>query len=98
MSKFTKELVDDYADKLLIGLTPEENKMVLEEFDQIDKNMELISSFTGISEVEPMTHCLDDFTYTLHEDIPTISPSVDELLQNCDKKEGREVEVPKVVG
>ena len=33
MSKFTKEMVDDYADKLLIGLTPEENQMVLEEFD-----------------------------------------------------------------
>ena len=33
MSKFTKEMVDDYADKLLIGLTPEENKMVLDEFD-----------------------------------------------------------------
>jgi len=31
--KFTKEMVDDYADKLLIGLTEEENKMVLEEFD-----------------------------------------------------------------
>ena len=29
MSKFTKEMVDDYADKLLIGLTDEENKMVL---------------------------------------------------------------------
>ena len=31
MSKFTKEMIDDYADKLLIGLTPEENKMVLDE-------------------------------------------------------------------
>ena len=25
MSKFTKEMVNDYADKLLIGLTEEEN-------------------------------------------------------------------------
>ena len=30
MGKFTKEMVDDYANKLLIGLTPEENKMVLD--------------------------------------------------------------------
>ena len=29
MSKFTKEMVDDYAEKLLIGLTPEENKMAI---------------------------------------------------------------------
>ena len=25
--KFTREMVDDYAEKLLIGLTEEENKM-----------------------------------------------------------------------
>jgi aspartyl/glutamyl-tRNA(Asn/Gln) amidotransferase C subunit len=98
MGKFTKKQVDDYANKLLIGLTPEENKMVLDEFDDIDANIDLINEIKDIDKVEPMTHCLDDFTYTLHEDIPTTSPSVDELLQNCDKKEGREVEVPKVVG
>ena len=40
MSKFTKELVDSYAEKLLIGLTDEENEMVLKEFDLIDKDME----------------------------------------------------------
>ena len=28
MSKFTKEMVDSYADKLLIGLTEEENKII----------------------------------------------------------------------
>ena len=30
MNKFTKEMVDEYANKLLIGLTPEENQMVLD--------------------------------------------------------------------
>ena len=29
MNKFTKEMVNEYADKLLIGLTEEENKMEL---------------------------------------------------------------------
>ena len=29
MSKFTKEMVNDYADKLLIGLTEEENKIIV---------------------------------------------------------------------
>ena len=41
--KFTKELVDDLADKLLIGLSPEENEMVLSEFDEIDANIDLIN-------------------------------------------------------
>ena len=98
MSKFTKEMVDSYADKLLIGLTPEENELVLSEFEIIDNNMEIIANFPNISDVEPMTHALDNFTFTPNEDIALESPNVDELLQNCDMVEGREVEVPKVVG
>ena len=39
MSKFTEEMVDNYADKLLIGLSREENKMVLDEFATIDDNL-----------------------------------------------------------
>ena len=98
MSKFTKEMVDDYADKLLIGLTPEENKMVLDEFDIIDHNIDLINEIPGISEVEPMTHCLDDFYCELREDIIEESVPIEDLLSNCDEFTGREVEVPKVVG
>lgn len=98
MSKFTKELIDNYADKLLIGLTPEENEMVLKEFDAIDENIDLINKIDGISEVEPMTHCLDDFEYVLREDVVETSPSIEELLQNSDRTEDREIVVPKVVG
>ena len=97
MSKFTKEMVDDYADKLLIGLTEEENKMVLDEFDVIDKNIELVSKIPGIEKVEPMTHCLDDFEYELREDIAEESIPIEDLLRNCDEYNDREVEVPKVV-
>lgn len=98
MSKFTKELIDNYADKLLIGLTPEENEMVLKEFDAIDENIDLINKIEGISEVEPMTHCLDDFEYVLRDDVVEESPSIEELLQNSDRTEDREIVVPKVVG
>lgn len=98
MSKFTKELIDNYADKLLIGLTPEENAMVLKEFDAIDENIDLINKIEGISDVEPMTHCLDDFEYVLRDDVVEESPSIEELLQNSDRTEDREIVVPKVVG
>ena len=37
---FTKELILDYADKLLIGLSDEEVDMLLKEFDVINQNME----------------------------------------------------------
>ena len=98
MSKFTSEMVDSYADKLLIGLTKEENEMVLKEFDIIDKNMEIIANMEGISNVEPMTHALDNFEYELREDEPEESIKIEDLLSNCDRTAGDEVEVPRVVG
>jgi len=96
--KFTKEMVDDYADKLLIGLTPEENKMVLDEFDIIDEQINIINDISGIEKVEPMTHALDDFEFELREDVAEESIPIEELLQNCKDSTGREVQVPKVVG
>ena len=98
MGKFTREMVDVYADKLLIGLTEEENKQVLDEFEDIDKSIDLINKIPNISDVEPMTHALDDFVYELREDIVEDSVPIDDLLQNCDVVRDREVEVPKVVG
>ena len=98
MSKFTSEMVDDYADKLLIGLTKEENKMVLDEFEIIDSNIDIINEIPNIEKVEPMTHCLDNFIYDLREDEVEESIPIEELLQNCDDRTEREVQVPKVVG
>ena len=98
MGKFTKEMVDDYADKLLIGLTEEENKMVLEEFDIIDKQIDIINEIEGIENVKPMTHALDDFNYVLREDEVEDSVPIDELLSNCDDTDGSEVKLPRVVG
>lgn len=97
MARFTKEMVVDYADKLLIGLKEEEVTMVLDEFEIIDKNIDLINAIPNISKVEPMTHCLDNFIYELREDEPEESVDIDELLQNCDSYLNREVKVPKVV-
>ncbi len=94
----SKEIIEKYAAKLLIGLTEEENKMVLDEFHEIDENISLINEIDGVSEAEPMTHALDDFEYELREDIAVESTELDELLANCDEYLGREVEVPKVVG
>ena len=96
--KFTKEMVDDYADKLLIGLTDEENQMVLDEFEVIDETINTINAIEGIEKVEPMTHTLDDFVFELREDIIEESIPIEDLLANCDVHSAREVEVPKVVG
>lgn len=98
MNKFTSELVDDLAAKLLIGLSKEENQMVLDEFSIIDENLSKVDNFPNIKNIEPMTHCLDDFTFALREDIASDSIKIEDALKNCKCIEGREVEVPKVVG
>ena len=98
MSKFTEEMVNDYADKLMIGLTKEENKNTLDEFEIIDQNIDLINKIPNIEKVEPMTHCLDDFEFELREDKVEDSIAIDDLLANCDDETDREVSVPKVVG
>ena len=98
MNKLKKEMVDDYAYKLLIGLTPEENKMVLDEFEVIDKNCDMVNAIPNISEVEPMTHCLDDFVVELRDDEEEDSVPIEDLLKNADETSDREIELPKVVG
>lgn len=98
-NNFTKEMVQEYADKLLIGLTEEETNMVLEEFSIIDETIDKINDIKEIEKIEPMTHCLDNFICELRSD-DKIDDSIpiDDLLKNCDEYKNREVEVPKVVG
>ena len=97
--EFTSEQVDFYADKLLIGLTPEENKMVLDEFNDIDADIARITEIEGIEKIEPMTHCLDDFVFELREDEYTgDNEDIEDLLSNCDSYVDTEIKVPKVVG
>lgn len=97
-SSFTKEKVERLADLLMIGLTEDETQMVFDEFEVIDANINKINEIEGISEVEPMTHALDDFEFELREDVIEESISIEELLQNSDDTDDREVSVPKVVG
>ena len=99
MSNFTKEMIDNYADKLLIGLTDDERTMIQEEFDDIEKNMELINEIDGISDVEIQSFPFEMEMADLRsdDDVDAEIP-IDILLRNAGSVEGREVEVPKVVG
>ncbi len=98
MSEFTQEKVDKLADLLLIGLTPEENQMLFEEFAIIDANINKINEIENIEKVTPMTHALDDFVCELREDVVEESIPIEDALRNCDDVDDREVSVIKVVG
>ena len=99
MSNFTKEQIRDYADKLLIGLTDEEETMIKSEFDEIEKNMDLINEIPNIKDIEPLSFPFETYIEDLRSDNDEEEGlPIETLLQNCDQFEGREVEVPKVVG
>ena len=97
-TKFTKDMVNDYANKLLIGLTDEEANMVLEEFNIIDENINKINNIEGLENIEPMTHCLDRYITELREDREEQSLPIEDILSNADLHTEREVKIPKVVG
>ena len=95
--KITKEMVNSYADKLLIGLTDEENKLVLDDFKSIQDSISLINDIK-LDGVEPMVYCLDEVYGELREDEVVDSLSIEDILANSDSIEDREIVVPKVVG
>lgn len=97
-SKFTKDTIKKLADLLMIGLTEDETQMVLDEFEIIDANINKINNIKNIDKVEPMTHALDDFEFSLRDDIADESIDRDLALSNCDDVENGEVSIPKVVG
>lgn len=99
MSKFTDEMIDKYADGLLIGLTEDEKKLIKDEFDSIDANINLINEIPGLKDVEMQDFPFDMEVEDLRDDEDVIDEiDIDTLLSNCDRFEGREIEVPKVVG
>lgn len=94
---FSKELVDDLANKLLFEMSPEENKMVLDEFEEIDANMQKIERIAHLSSIEPMTHPFPIDDVILRSDDLVEELSQEEVLQNAAKKNLTSVIVPKVV-
>jgi len=97
-NKFNKEKIEKLADLLMIGLSSDETKMVLDEFEEIDASISKLTEIDGLENIEPMTHALDDFDFELRDDVIEDSVNISELLQNSDDVDGREVCVPKVVG
>ena len=97
MSCFTKELVSELASKLLIGLSEEENKMVLDEFEEIERNMDKINAIADIASVEAMTHPfpLEDIVLRNDDDVEELAQ--EDVLKNASHKNLTTKIDPKVV-
>lgn len=97
--KFTNEEVTYLADKLLIGIDENEATDIVEELTFVANCMNVISEIKEIDNLDPLTHPFDLYETTLREDDDyEEGHDIDDLLSNADFTQGREVEVPKVVG
>lgn len=94
---FTKDIINDYADKLLIGLTEEENELLLREFDVINDNMSKINNVKGLENVEPLHFPQDLMVKEIRDGRTLRMIDIEDALKNCDDYIDREVEIIRVV-
>lgn len=93
----TKELLKKYASNLMFNMSDEEYNTLLDEFEIILNQMDLIDKIDGIDMVEPMTFPFLTYDKELREDIIEDSLSTEEVLKNASYKTNNQVQVPKVV-
>jgi len=98
MEKVTKDLLKTAANKLMFDMSDEQYETLLEEFDVIVKQMELVGKIKGVDEVEPMTFPYEIKTTFLREDKATKPLDRDEALKNAKDVVDGQIRLPKVVG
>ena len=93
----TKEKLKNYANKLMFDMNDEEYETLLNEFDVILKQMDLIGEIENISDVDPMTFPYELDDVKLRDDSVSRNIEIEDALRNSGSVKGREVKVPKVV-
>ena len=92
-----KETLVMLANKLMFTMNDSEYDTLLEEFDTMIKQMDLIGKIDGIENVEPMSYpfLLDDVV--LREDEVIDELEIDDILVNSGSNLYNQVKLPKVV-
>lgn len=98
MKKVSKELLKEYANKLMFDMSDEQYETLLHEFSDIQKEMEFIGEIPNIDEVEPMTFPFDVTNDYLREDVIEEPLERDVALKNASDVVDGQIRLPKVVG
>ena len=97
MKKVTKEVLIEASHKLLFDLTDEELDKLLNDFNVILEQIDLMSQIDGLDDVEPMVFPYPVYSDYLREDVVETSLSQEEALKNAKEKENGMIKIPKVV-
>ena len=92
-----KETLRMLAERLMFTMDDSEYDTLLDEFDTIIKQMDLIGKIDGIENVEPMVYAYELNDVVLREDIVNEELEIDEILTNSGSKLYNQVKLPKVV-
>ena len=98
MKEITLDVLKDAANRLLFTMSDEQYQTLLEEFDVLKRQMDLIGEIEGLDSYEPMTFPFDCTTSFLREDVPTTPLDRGEALKNAGSKEDGQIKLPKVIG
>ena len=92
-----KETLVMLANKLMFTMEEEEYDTLLEEFDVMLKQMDLIGEIDCIKNVEPMCYPFPLDDVVLREDEVVDELEIDDILQNSGSTLYNQVKLPKVV-
>ena len=92
-----KETLMMLANKLMFTMDDSEYDTLLDEFDTIIKQMDLIGKIDGIDSAEPMVYPFPLSDVVLREDMVEDELEIDDILVNSGSKLYNQVRLPKVV-
>lgn len=92
-----KETLVMLANKLMFTMNDSEYETLLDEFDTMIKQMDLICQIKGIEKVEPMSYPFPLDDVVLRDDEVVDELEIDEILQNSGSHLYNQVKLPKVV-
>lgn len=97
MKEINKETLKTAANKLMFEMSEEQYNNLLNEFDIIISQMELIGKIEGVDNATPMTFPFDVTSTYLREDVATEPLSRDEALKNAKDVVDGQIRLPRVV-
>ena len=92
-----KETLKMLANKLMFTMEDSEYDTLLDEFDTMIKQMDLIGKIDGIENIEPMCYPFPLNDVCLREDEVNDELEIDDILVNSGSNLYNQVKLPKVV-
>lgn len=97
MKKIDKAVLKDAANRLMFDMNEEDYDTLLEEFDIISKQLEMMGQVKGVDCETPMTFPFDVSVSFLRDDEPIKPLKNEDVLKNAHSTKDGQIKLPKVI-